>query len=142
MFENAQIGDRVWNLRYGWGRIKKIRSNTKMKLEVFFDIDVSPTLADYTADGKGSIWDLHPELFWNEFKFPPEVYIKSLPKLEKDTKVLVWNDKGCFNDSIKRKRYFSHFDRDGRIYCYDQGCTSWSGATYTAWNAWELYKEE
>jgi hypothetical protein len=138
MFKNAQTGDRVWNLRYGWGIIKKIRSNTKMKLEVFFDIDVSPTLADYTADGKGSIWDLHPELFWNEFKFPPEAFIKSLPKLEKDTKVLVWE--GDYD--TKRKRHFSHFDKEGKIYCYEHGMTSWTARISTAWENWELYKEE
>jgi hypothetical protein len=142
MFENAQIGDRVWSLRYGWGIIKHIRPNTKRVLEVFFSINVNSTLADFTTDGKRSVWDLHPELFWNEFKIPPEAFIKPLPKLEKDTKVLVWYETGLFDKRAKQKRYFSHFSEEGKIHCYEQGRTSWSATGTQAWDNYEIYKEE
>jgi hypothetical protein len=78
-----------------------------------------------------------PILFWNEFEIPSKAFIKPLPKLEVDAKVLVWND----SSEIKEKRYFSHFNK-GRIYCYEQGCTSWSGTTAHDWDNWEIYKEQ
>jgi hypothetical protein len=60
----------------------------------------------------------------------------TLPKLEVDTKVLVWDSYG----KIKLKRYFSHFDTKGVIYCFIDGLTSWTGYGQlpTKWDNWEL----
>lgn len=134
MFKDAQIGDRVWDIRYGWGIIVNNTHqgiNERLILCRFNEKECY----HFTVTGKSLPNDLHPTLFWNEFKIPQEAFIKPLPKLEKDTKVLVWDD----SSEIKEKRYFSHFNR-GRMYCYDQGCTSWLGTTTHDWDNWELFK--
>ena len=139
MFQNAKIGDRVWDARYNWGTIEAIYSKNIFPIKVKFDF--KDFHRDYTFDGKCTFNYLNPVLFWNEFEIPQEAFIKPLPQLEKDTKVLVWNENNSFNESRKHKRYFSHFDKDGRIYCYEQGCTSWSATTTQAWDIWELYEK-
>jgi len=139
MFKNAQIGDRVWDLRYECGTITFIDPSKTYPIKVIFDFRL--TNKNYTFDGRSSLDFISPTLFWNKFKIPPEAFIKPQPKLEKDTKVLVWNEKGCFNESRKHKRYFSYFDKDGRICCYEQGCTSWSATTTQTWDNWELYEK-
>lgn len=143
MFKNAQIGDRVWDSRYGWGKITEIKTNTNYPLRAkFTNSDKAWQICSYSIDGRAMEFHKFPILFWNEFKVPAEAFIKPLPQLEKDTKVLVWNQKDCFNESRKHNRYFSHFDKDGRIYCYEQGCTSWSATTTQSWDNWELYKDD
>jgi hypothetical protein len=140
MFENAQIGDRVWDIRYGWGIIQYVGRSSQYPISVVFDFKYTNNreLTEcYTYTGCFSTISERPTLFWNEFEIPPEAFIKPQPKLAKNTKVLVWND----SPEIKEKRYFSHFNK-GRIYCYEQGCTSWSGTTAHDWDNWELYKEE
>ena len=138
MFENAEVGDRVYDIRYGWGSIQFIGKNSQYPISVVFDLKYTNNkeiTECYTDTGCFSTRSGKPVLFWNEFKIPQEAFIKPLPKLVKDTKVLVWNN------SRKYKRYFSYFDRDGKIYCYEQGCTSWSATTSQSWDNWELYKE-
>ena len=58
---------------------------------------------------------------------------KPLPKLEVDTKVLVW-------DSLDRvlKRYFSHFDEYGNINVFANGTTSWNYNITVPYSYWEL----
>jgi hypothetical protein len=138
MFENAEVGDRVYDIRYGWGSIQFIGKSSQYPISVVFDLKYTNSkevTECYTYTGCFSNTKGRQVLFWNEFKIPQEAFIKPLPKLVKDTKVLVWNN------SRKYKRYFSYFDRDGKIYCYEQGCTSWSATTSQSWDNWELYKE-
>jgi hypothetical protein len=142
MFKNAQIGDRVWDVRYGWGEITELNKSCVYSLTAkFINNDDALQHYSYTVEGKATVFHNFPILFWNEFKAPSEAYIKPLPKLTKDTKVLVWDENDLFNKSRKHKRYFSHFSEDGKIYCYEQGCTSWSATTTQVWDNWELYKE-
>ena len=133
MFKNAQIGDRVYDPRYKEGTITFINPNNVYSIRVEFDFKLIQKY--YTFDGRSSLDYITPVLFWNELEISPEAFIKPLLKLEKDTKVLVWDD----SSEIKEKRYFSHFSK-GRIYCYYQGCTSWSGTTTHDWDNWELFK--
>jgi len=135
MFKNAQMNDRVWDSRYGWGTVRAIYPKNVYPVKVEFDFRLLKK--DYSFDGKSSLEYTYQVLFWNEFKVPIEAFVKPLPKLEKDTKVLVWDD----NNLSKRKRYFSHFSKEGTIYCYEQGCTSWTGTTSQEWDYWELYNE-
>ena len=142
MFKNAKVGDKVWDLQYGWGTIIELSKTHNYGLVAnFININNESETCTYTIEGKSAKLHILPTLFWNEFKIPPEAFIKPQPKLEKDTKVLVWNEKGCFNDSTKHKRYFSHFTKDGRICCYEQGCTSWSSNNTQVWDNWELYEK-
>ena len=67
---------------------------------------------------------------------PKEAFVKPMPQLEVDTKVLVWDE----IDQEKYRRYFSHFDAFGRICTFDNGSTSWSADTVSHWENWELYE--
>lgn len=129
MFKDARVGDKVWDTRHGWGNIISIYEKNEKPLNVEF----KKYIRSYRFDGKIDESDVTPRIFWNEFKIPKEAYIK----LEKDSKVLVWNS----TSARKAKRYFSHFDKDGFIYTFENGCTSWTGTTTHSWNFWEIVNE-
>ena len=128
-FSDAKEGDRVWSLTEGWGTIiDHFLSRTEYPLTVEFE---NGELKTYTLWGRFRVKDLNPTLFWDEVKF--EVPEKPLPKLEVDTKVLVW----CKGDELKLKRHFSHF-KNGDCHTFDGGRTSWTGGSTSAWDNWEL----
>jgi hypothetical protein len=120
MFKNAQIEDRVWDSRYGWGTIKSIYPKNLFPIKVEFDY--KNLKKDYTFDGRSSLNYIAQVLFWNSFKIPLESLIKPLLGQTIETQVLVPND-------IKEKRYFSHFHKEGKVYCYKQECASWLETT-------------
>lgn len=66
---------------------------------------------------------------WNEYR---EI------ELETDQKILVSNDK----DSHWVKAHFSHFDENGRLFCFPNGRTSWTKMNNTdpAWHIWRYWK--
>ncbi len=131
MFSNAKVGDRVWSVANGWGTIIRIDLN-RFPIVVDFTNSVRSC---YTKEGIFTPNDAIPSLFWNEFEIPEEAYIRPLPKLDVDTKVLVWDG------LMKCRRYFSHFNEHGKIVCFDSG-TSWSNnGKLVWWSNWELYKE-
>lgn len=123
-FEDAKVGDKVWCAYYGWQIITNINKDAKYPL-------VIKEYITYTYDGRMNT-DHNRTLFWDEVVItPPE---KPLPKLEVDTKVLVWK-----HGSYKTKAHFSHFDSDNKICVFSSGRTSWTKDNNTqAWNFWEL----
>ena len=125
--ETAKVGDKVWCLYYNkWFTIINIR-----KEDVY---PIKTEINRYTLDGR---LDTHSSrmLFWDEIVItPPE---KPLPKLEVDTKVLVWDNSNC----IKRKGHFSHFDEKGKMHVFASGTTSWSHKEIVPYNYWKLAKE-
>lgn len=131
MFKDAKVGDRVWYQRKGFGTIIAIYPKNLYPIKVHFG---NSFLRDFTFDGKVGSKDTNPTLFWDEIKF--EIPPKPLPKLEVDTKVLVWN-----NRARKVKSHFSHFE-DGKIMVFGNGTTSWStNVTSYPFDNWELYDE-
>ena len=138
MFKNGKLaGSRVWSIIDGWGTIisSKQEENINYSVEVDFD---NGTSLFFHSDGKLAKSDINPTLFWNEFKIPDEAFRKPLPKLEVDTKVIVWD----WDIEEKYKRYFSHFDEEGRIHCFEGGATSWNNEDVIDWDKWEIYDEE
>ena len=136
MFKNAKIGDKVFDyLTQEWGIVTDISNNHTYSLVVQFGDDKNQETS-YTSSGKTLENFKVPTLFWDKVKFiePPK---KPLPKLEVDTKVLVWG-----GDAMdKHNRYFSHFDSDGNIKCFSDGTTSWTVVDSTdviVWDHWEL----
>ena len=138
MFTNAEVGDRVWDMKYKHGVIISTNCTREAPLCVKFD---SGHIKHYTIDGLlvYNSWYSNniQTLFWQEFEIPKEAFVKPMPQLEVDTKVLVWG-----LGTQKLKRYLSHFDKFGTIWTFDNGKTSWSGDAVTPWTNWELYKEE
>ena len=132
MFSKAKVGDRVFDyLIQKWGEIISTTNLRPYTVLVRFEYG---TMASYTIQGIKNSIDKLPILFWDEVKpiTPPE---KPLPKLEIDTCVLVWDD----DEKDKQKRYFSHFNSNGNIYCFEWGATSWSSNGNTVlWDNWEL----
>ena len=126
-FETAQVGDKVWCLYYNkWLTITKI-----VKEDAY---PIKTEIKSYTLDGRLNA-DSVRTLFWDEVIItPPE---KPLPKLEVDTKVLVWDS----NSHIKHKRYFSHFDSNNTIHVFNSGTTSWNNTQTVEYRNWELAKD-
>ena len=127
-FEDAKVGDRVWCVYNGWQTIIEITNFSDT-----YPIETDKTL--YTYDGR-MVQYKGRTLFWDEVVItPPE---KPLPKLEVDTKVLVWE-----TEDSKVKRHFSHFNKDGLIATFSDGRTSWStnDNLTIAWEYWELAKD-
>jgi len=75
MFENAKTGDKVWSIRWGWGKIVDILKNTDYPLIVNFSVNNSYT---FTIDGKYNENDINPILFWGKINF--EIPEKPKPK--------------------------------------------------------------
>ena len=90
-FETAKAGDRVWCVFYGWQTIESTDFND------IYPIETNMTI--YTHDGKMSE-DKGRTLFWDEVIITPPT--KPAPKLEVDTKVLVWDTE----DYPKKKKTF------------------------------------
>ena len=130
-FETAQVGDEVFDIKHGWGAISKIYPKNMRPVTIQFPkYDRS-----YMFSGKYSETDVNQVLFWDEVVITPPS--KPLPKLEIDTKVLVW-------DSLDRdilKRYFSHFDKDDTINVFANGTTSWNNEITVPFDYWELAKD-
>ena len=130
-FETAQVGDRVYHYRHGWSTI------TDIKKESYYPIIIDYDFFSFTYEGFADKSDKNRILFWDEVIItPPE---KPLPKLEVDTKVLVWHR----HYHTKERRYFSHFEKNGKIATFSEGRTSWSmnNTPSIVWNYWELAKD-
>jgi hypothetical protein len=126
-----KVGDKVFDTRYGWSEVVALCKTSPHNIITNIDC--------YTTDGKYSIDNKLPSLFWNEFEIPKEAFTKPVLDLKIDTKVLVWND-----GHIKERRYFSHFDKYGNICCFNSGATGWAtkNSATTTWNNWELFEED
>ena len=128
-FKDAKVGDRVWRLDYG----KWVTIDNVVKADIY---PIKIRTDHFTMDGAqqgGGDWRV---LFWDEINItaPP----KPLPKLEVDTKVLVWDFE---EDKYKIRGHFSHFNKYGSIFIFANGTTSWSSSSTVGYRNWELAKE-
>lgn len=137
MFTNVKVGDRVWCFMRKWGTVVEVGNIQKESYPILVNFD-NRTKDTYTKNGVlHAAHSDQPILFWDEINF--EIPKKPLPKLEVDTKVLVWDV-----DKPKNKlvRYFCSFDASGRVVVFQHGTTSFSCEGYTEiWSEWEVYKE-
>ena len=125
-FETAKVGDRVWCLLYGWHPIIDTQHN--------INYPILTRKGSYTIDGR-NYSNNGRTLFWDEVVIIPPP--KPAPKLEVDTKVLVWDNE----DKLVRKRYFSHFDNTNNIHVFAQGATSWTKDLTTKYSNWKLAED-
>lgn len=83
-FENAKVGDRVWNICKGWAtvtRIDFITSFKQMLCSAQFD-KVNTLTEHFFVDGKEFTSDLNPSWFWDEVKIVAPERPKRLVKKE------------------------------------------------------------
>ena len=76
-FDGVKVGDRVWDFKYGWGRILYIDEDALAKsLKVTFDRWDRDEFIWYTLDGKADR-DFNQTLFWDKVEFeipkPPKI---------------------------------------------------------------------
>ena len=137
-FGNAKVGDKVFDVRLGWGEIIDICFEDNGLVYVGF----KGWTEAYNLYGVYNIsYDKRPSLYWNEFEVPEEAFEKPSPKLEIDTPVLVSSKEG----DEGYKRHFAGWTKDGRMKCWRNGHTSWSAGgkeDYSIWNYWKLPEEE
>lgn len=67
MFDDAEVGDKVWSVVEGWGVVKEIHKNSNFPLLVSFKS--RNFSCGYTFEGKSSLVDNGPSLFWKEQTF-------------------------------------------------------------------------
>lgn len=128
VFADIKVGDKVWNIRLGWGVVRELMNLSDYPIYVSFERGAGT----YTWDGYYILEDLNPSLFWDEIevKAPP----KPLPDLEVDAKVYVWDSLGA-----KCRRHFSHFDESGVLHTFSAGKTSFTGSGAThSWSSWKI----
>ena len=128
-FEDAKVGDKVYHYRYGWSTITNIKKESYYPIIIDYDFS-------FTYEGFTDKSDKNRTLFWDEVVITPPP--KPLPRLDVDTKVLVWNFE---EDKYKIKGHFSHFNKYGSMFIFANGTTSWSSSTTIGYNYWELAKD-
>ena len=67
MFKDAKVADRVWGVIQGWGKVVLVDA-TKWPLFVKFENGTSET---YTFEGKETLRDSQPSLFWDKIDMTP-----------------------------------------------------------------------
>lgn len=135
MFKDAKVGDNVWTFSYGWGVITNIEPNKSYPITVSYPQGEDES---YTYEGKWYSKNTYPTLLWDEIKF--EIPPKPVPKLEVDTKILVWVDK-----IASYPRYFHSFTEDGKVKAWSVGTSSFTARNeddYTVWPNWKLLEEQ
>lgn len=76
-FENAQVGDRVWDVRLGWGVITGIVQHGRYPLLVQFG-NTDNRVGTFTTEGRFNVEDVGRTLFWDvvEIVAPEQPMIK------------------------------------------------------------------
>lgn len=72
-FEKAKVGDKVYCLIHGEGKIISILHNIPFPIEVHFN---GRGVSNYTLDGKINITDNTPRLYWSK----PEIIAPERPR--------------------------------------------------------------
>lgn len=62
-----KVGDRVFDIRHGWGKVKNYYDLRLYPIEVQFEDDDSQEFIHYSNDGKASLGDNKPLLSFTEY---------------------------------------------------------------------------
>lgn len=70
-FENAEVNDRVWDIRYGYGVVVKALEpkNSHLFYRIFVKFPSLQEYETYTVDGFSRAGNAIRSLFWDELKF-------------------------------------------------------------------------
>jgi hypothetical protein len=65
MFDKAEVGDKVWDMRYGWGTIQFISKTSRHPISVVFDMKYKNEniTSNYKLCGRENAMHITPMLF-------------------------------------------------------------------------------
>ena len=68
MFRDVKVGDRVWDIRFGWGTVRHVSPLGLFPLRVEMDLrdEGEAIFEEYTWEGYVIPQPLNPTLFWDE----------------------------------------------------------------------------
>lgn len=123
-------GDRVFDIRYGFGHIECISED---KYGIYpICVAFEDFLETYTLDGRNDA-PSPPILSFTEYTLSGFSQERPRPVIEKDTPIWVRNAGGKWVI-----RCFSHFNKDGRCYCFDHGYASNDSINTSLWDEYSL----
>jgi hypothetical protein len=136
-FENAKVGDRVYSLVYGFGKIRSIGEDDDYPIEVDFDKGISQT---FQLSGKYFHNDENALLFWDK----PTIIAPEQPKpapVAPPVDMLV--EVRDFDGYGWKKQYSAGMlDSDGWLSCWDDGRTSkTAGGRTCEWKRWRIVED-
>ena len=127
-FDNAKIGDMVWNSVYGWGRIIEVNKDECYGIKARFPYsDIGSVTGEYTFSGETCTEDKYPVLFWNEFHIPTDEEDKKPFNL---VEFLRDNLKPKEFEQGKSNRYISYEYDSKKLECYADYNSEDIGAVY------------
>ena len=131
-FSNAKVGDKVFDILFGYGIIKSNDEWSSYPIQVQFD-DYFET---YLIDGRTREESIFPSLYYNKFeiKIPEEAYKQPLPDIAVDTPIVVWD-----NENRKSRGYFKCWSHSGKPITFFGGQTSFtSNGSISEWDNYEI----
>lgn len=143
MKTNFKVGQKAYFAHVGHresleGIILKI--NHDKRCPIFFELP-NGDYQTFTLDGKLDSEDEIPTLSHTPYTVKLEGYsqveAKELPDLKKDDLIMVSND-----DEHWFKRYFSHFNENGILHCFNYGSSSSETKSTSTWKHYELIKNK
>lgn len=98
MFRDAQVGDKVWSIVHGFGKIVSIKSTLTYPLNVKFSNVDDDCISHLTFDFEGKLLksSINPILFWK----PIEIPFQKRP-VKKSFKDFLRANNICFDDFIE-----------------------------------------
>lgn len=134
-----KVGQRVWSMNGGWGKVVRIGSEEPYPVIVVHD--EGQITHTFTEEGFWRKLHLRPSLFLDEPENWPDPPPPK-PELKVDDKVWV-RDLMSYQKHWK-PRYFAGWSDDEKIMCFDRGATSFSAGTTEPckWDEYKLHEEE
>lgn len=127
-----KVGDRVYHHVYGWGIVIEIDCQNIYEVFVLFNkLKIS-----FTKDGKLSEFDKFPSLSFTKYDFVNGGFSQKrpLPNIKRDQLIYV---RMCKNREWCM-RYFSHFDKNGLVSCFNDQKKSTNADCATTWNFYSI----
>lgn len=88
-----KVGQRVWDINYGWGKITQIRGGGYPLV-----VDFEGGNNTYTSEGKACSWSKGRSLFFEEIHIPESALTPPRWKAEAGEKVFIIDSLGCVSE--------------------------------------------
>lgn len=127
-----KVGDKVYHYNYGWGEVIEIDCQSAYKVLVLFKIRSVP----FTEEGKFSVCDEFPTLSFTKYDFVNGGFsqVRPLPNIERNQLIYV----KMYKEGEWCMRYFSHFNENGLVSCFNNQEKSTDGDYTSTWNFYSI----